>query len=52
MMPPPLRQLLVDKGRPGALAFVATQSDVLVSLERKLRNYPSACYLDLLHLHT
>eukprot|EP00983_Pelagomonas_calceolata_P092989 1157727-Pelagomonas_calceolata.AAC.17 len=32
MMPPALRQRLLNEGRPGALAFVATQTDVLVSL--------------------
>lgn len=30
MMPPSLRQRLLEEGRPGALAFVATQTDVLV----------------------
>ena len=30
MMPPALRQRLLTEGRPGALAFVATQTDVLV----------------------
>jgi len=29
-MPPALRQRLLTEGRPGALAFVATQTDVLV----------------------
>jgi len=33
MMPPALRQRLLNEGRPGALAFVATQTDVLVRSE-------------------
>jgi len=33
MMPPSLRARLLDEGRPGALAFVATQTDVLVRSE-------------------